>query len=182
MTSRSHRLAAFGLFCASALIAAALPDASHAHGDPHAKDSAGRSTEFVPTENAVGRSLPPSKAYRTIRVSMSDDMRFTPAEIRVRQGEKVRLVIANAGEVLHELVLGTREDLDKHAELMRRFPAMEHDEPHMAHVKPGKNGAIHWQFTNAGEFFFGCLIPGHFEAGMIGKLVVTSREQGAGSK
>ncbi|HEY5634899.1 MAG TPA: cupredoxin family protein [Burkholderiaceae bacterium] len=182
MTLRSHRLAAFGLFCASALIAAALPDASHAHGDPHAKDSAGRSTEFVPTENAVGRSLPPSKAYRAINVGMSDDMRFSPAEIRVREGEKVRLVIRNSGKVLHELVLGTREELDKHAEMMRKFPAMEHEEPHMAHVKPGKTGEIHWQFTNPGEYLFGCLIPGHFEAGMIGKLVVTPREQGAGKK
>ena len=49
---------------------------------------------------------------------------------------------------------------------------MEHDEPNMAHVKPGATGEIVWQFTKAGEFQFACLIPGHFEAGMVGKVVV----------
>jgi uncharacterized cupredoxin-like copper-binding protein len=57
--------------------------------------------------------------------------------------------------------------------MMRKHPGMEHDEPHMTHVSPGKAGEMGWQFTNAGEFFYGCLIPGHFEAGMIGKVTVT---------
>jgi uncharacterized cupredoxin-like copper-binding protein len=30
-----------------------------------------------------------------------------------------------------------------------------------------------WQFTKAGEFYYACLIPGHIEAGMIGKIKVT---------
>jgi uncharacterized cupredoxin-like copper-binding protein len=42
----------------------------------------------------------------------------------------------------------------------------------MAHVKPGKNGGIVWQFTKVGEFQFACLQPGHFEAGMVSKLTV----------
>jgi uncharacterized cupredoxin-like copper-binding protein len=74
---------------------------------------------------------------------------------------------------MHEMVLGTMEELKKHAELMRKHPGMEHDEPYMAHVAPGKTETITWQFTKAGEFHYGCLIPGHFEAGMIGKIRVT---------
>ena len=35
-----------------------------------------------------------------------------------------------------------------------------------------KRGELVWRFTKAGSFSFGCLIPGHFEAGMIGKLTV----------
>ena len=58
------------------------------------------------------------------------------------------------------MVLGTPEELKEHAELMKKFPEMEHDEPHMAHVKPGKSGEIVWQFTKAGEFQFACLHPG----------------------
>lgn len=42
----------------------------------------------------------------------------------------------------------------------------------MAHVKPGAKGEIVWQFTQAGEYPFACLIPGRFEAGTIGKVVV----------
>ena len=122
---------------------------------------------------AFGIAADPAQATRTIRVDMSDAMRFTPAEIRVRRGETVRFVVANKGQVLHEMVLGTREELDKHAELMKKFPGMEHDEPHMAHVRPGGTGEIGWKFTRAGTFHFACLIPGHYEAGMIGKVEVT---------
>ena len=119
-----------------------------------------------------GREGDPAKATRTIRVAMADTMRFTPADITVKRGETVKLVATNRGQVLHEMVLGTADELKKHAELMKKFPGMEHDEPHMAHVKPGRSGAIVWQFTKAGEFQFACLIPGHFEAGMVGKVTV----------
>ncbi|WP_280156332.1 cupredoxin family protein [Piscinibacter sp. XHJ-5] len=119
-----------------------------------------------------GRQGDPRKVSRTIRVAMSDDMRFTPSHIVVRRGETVRLVAANRGQVLHELVLGTEQALEEHAALMKKFPGMEHDEPHMTHVKPGGSGDIVWQFTRAGEFRFACLIPGHFEAGMVGTVSV----------
>jgi uncharacterized cupredoxin-like copper-binding protein len=123
-------------------------------------------------DTAFGREGDPAKATRTIRVDMSDAMRFTPASITVKRGETVKLVATNKGQVLHEMVLGTAEELQKHAEMMKKFPGMEHDEPHMAHVKPGKSGEIVWQFTKAGDFQFACLIPGHFEAGMVGKVSV----------
>ncbi len=123
-------------------------------------------------ETAFGRAADPRKAKRVVRVEMSDQMRFTPAELKLKAGDIVRFVPVNKGKVLHEMVLGTMDDLKKHAALMRRFPEMEHDEPHMAHVAPGKSGEMGWKFTKAGEFFYGCLIPGHFEAGMIGKVIV----------
>ena len=124
-------------------------------------------------EAAFGRAADPRKAKRTVRVEMTDAMRFHPAQIKVKRGEVVRFMPVNKGQVLHEMVLGTMENLKAHAELMRNHPGMEHDEPHMAHVAPGKNGEIGWQFTKAGEFYYACLIPGHFEAGMIGKVTVT---------
>lgn len=123
-------------------------------------------------ETIFGREGDPGKATRTIRLDMADTMRFTPADISVKRGETVKLVATNKGQVLHELVIGTADELKKHADLMNKFPGMEHDEPHMAHVKPGKSGEIVWQFTKAGEFQFACLIPGHFEAGMVGKVSV----------
>ena len=124
-------------------------------------------------EMPFGRAADPKRARRMIRVDMSDQMRFTPAELTLRQGEVVRFVVANKGKLMHEMVLGTMEDLKKHAEMMRKHPGMEHDEPHMVHVAPGKTGEMGWQFTKAGEFYYGCLIPGHFEAGMVGKIFVT---------
>ncbi len=112
------------------------------------------------------------KAARTITVRMSDTMRFTPARIEVREGETIRFVVRNAGKVLHEMVIGTPEELHQHAELMKKHPGMEHDEPYMAHVSPARQGEIVWLFNRPGTFAFACLLPGHFEAGMVGTIVV----------
>lgn len=144
-----------------------------AHDKPHAKGHASGVDYSKAEETPFGRAADPKKAKRTIRVEMSDQMRFSPAHITIARGEIVRFVAINKGRAMHEMVLGTMEELKKHAELMKKHPGMEHDDPHMAHVAPGKQGEMGWQFTKAGEFFYGCLIPGHFEAGMIGKVTVT---------
>ena len=151
----------------------AMPLLAAAHGTEghHAPRKAAAEAEQKP----FGRAGDPAKVQRTIAIGMSDAMRYEPSEIRVKRGETVKLVAANHGQVLHEIVLGTMDELKEHAALMRKFPEMEHDEPNMAHVKPGAREDLVWQFNRPGEFYFACLIPGHFEAGMVGKIVVTSR-------
>ena len=126
-------------------------------------------------EKAFGREGDPKKVSRTVTVDMSDKMRFSPASLTVRQGETVRFVVKNSGKVMHEMVLGTMQELKEHAGLMKKHPGMEHDEPYMAHVAPGKTERIVWQFTKPGEYYYGCLVPGHFDAGMLGKINITTR-------
>ena len=155
------------------LIASALAanGAVFAHTDaPHKAKATQKSISTE--EKAFGREGDPKKISRTVRVDMGDSMRFTPASLTVKQGETVRFVVRNSGKVMHEMVLGTMQELKEHAELMKKHPGMEHDEPYMAHVAPGKTERVVWQFTKAGEFYYGCLVPGHFEAGMVGKVVV----------
>lgn len=164
---RASRLAAMALVVGIPLLAGAHGTEGH-HADHGPKAEA---TE----EKPFGRPGDPAKVERTIAIGMTDAMRYEPAEIRVRQGETVKLEVRNHGQVLHEMVLGTRDELEAHAELMRKFPGMEHDEPFMAHVKPGRREALVWQFDKIGEFFYACLIPGHFEAGMVGRILVTPR-------
>ena len=146
-------------------------NAAWAHDGPAGKKTAKPAVQDT-TETAFGKSGDPKKVTRTVNVTMSDRMRYTPDSIQVKAGETVKLVVKNEGKMMHELVLGRAQDLKAHAELMKKHPGMEHDEPYMAHVAPGKTESIVWQFNKSGEFQFGCLIPGHFEAGMIGKVVV----------
>jgi uncharacterized cupredoxin-like copper-binding protein len=154
-----------------------LSQAAFAHGEAEhpakAKTFDASQVEASQVEGMpFGREGDPKKVARTVRLTMADTMRFTPANITVKRGQTVRFVATNKGQVLHEMVLGTPDELKKHAEQMKKFPEMEHDAPYMAHVKPGSNGEIVWQFTERGEFQFACLIPGHFEAGMVGKVTV----------
>ncbi|MDX2220486.1 MAG: cupredoxin family protein [Burkholderiales bacterium] len=125
-------------------------------------------------EHPWGREGDPKKAVRTVEVDMSDAMRFTPDKLEVKQGDTVKFVVKNRGKVMHEMVIGTEKELKAHAEMMKKHPGMEHEEPYMAHVSPGKREEIVWQFTKPGDFMFGCLIPGHFEAGMVGKITVAA--------
>lgn len=155
----------------AATIALATAAPALAHGDqPHAPPRAYDAAKVEDTP--FGREGDPKKVVRTIQLDMADTMRFTPSEVTIRRGQTVRFVVRNRGKVLHEMVLGTAQALREHADLMKRFPDMEHADPNMAHVKPGATGQIVWQFDQAGEFQFACLQPGHFEAGMVGKLTV----------
>ena len=179
----------------AALVAASLMSlipAAFGHGDGgHGKS---RAVDYSKAEETpFGRAGDPKKASRTVSVGMNDRMQFVamaphgkrradvgpgvpphamPGDIVVKQGETVRFAVHNDGKVMHEMVIGSMKELKEHAELMRRFPGMEHDEPYMAHVAPGRQGEIVWQFTRAGEFNYACLIPGHMEAGMIAKITV----------
>lgn len=142
-----------------------------AHEDAHKKKAPFSAAQLA--ETPFGKAGHPKRVTRTVTITMSDKMRYTPDSLAIKRGETIRFVVKNGGKIMHELVLGNLKELKEHAELMKKFPDMEHDEPYMAHVASGKSEVIVWQFTQSGEFYFGCLIPGHFEAGMSGKIVVT---------
>ena len=130
------------------------------------------SAALVKQQMAWGIAGDPSKAGRTIHVAMSDAMRFTPDKIDVKVGETLKFVIKNDGKLLHEFVLGTEKTLSEHAAMMAKHPQMAHDEPYMVHVDPGRIGQIVWTFNRPGQFDFACLIAGHYQAGMVGKINV----------
>lgn len=147
-------------------------------GDAHAHGAAGverAATPAAAAQRLYGIAGSAANVVRTIEFSMSDAMRFQPAEIRVNLGDTVRIVVRNEGRQLHELVIGTLAELKEHAALMREFPDMLHEEPHMTHVSPGQSGEIVWHFNRPGRFHYACLVAGHMEAGMVGQITVSPR-------
>ncbi|MES2944783.1 MAG: cupredoxin family protein [Pseudomonadota bacterium] len=126
-------------------------------------------------EDAIGKPGVAAKVSRTVTIDMADSMRFSPANLVVKQGETIRFVVKNSGQVKHEMVLGTVKDLKEHAEAMKKFPEMEHAEPNMITLAPGKTGEIIWQFTKSGKVDFACLQPGHYDAGMKGAVNVSRK-------
>ncbi len=124
---------------------------------------------------AAGEPGDPKKPFRIVKVTMLEDgkkMLFEPAVVEVRLGEQVRFEIFNEGSWNHEFVLATQAANQKHAELMKKFPDMEHDDPNALRLSPFASGAILWKFTKRGAFEYACLIPGHREAGMHGEVIV----------
>jgi uncharacterized cupredoxin-like copper-binding protein len=146
------------LAAGAAAAAEGPPGHSHSHG-----------------QFSAGEPGSPKRASRVIQVTMREangKMIYVPDRIEVRRGEQIRFVLRNAGVIEHEFVLATTEENLKHAEEMKKFPEMEHDDPNARRLAPSRSEDLVWHFTKVGEFEFGCLIPGHREAGMIGKVIV----------
>ena len=157
------------LIAACALIHWTTATFSHENTPHKAKTSA-----VVKEQKDWGIAGDARSVKREITLTMGDNMRFTPDTITVKRGETIRFVVKNQGKQLHEMVIGTKKELDEHAALMVKFPDMEHDEPYMAHVASGNSQSLIWTFNRSGEFEFACLIAGHYQAGMVGKITVVA--------
>ena len=121
---------------------------------------------------AIGEPGVPGAVTRTVIVDMTDAMRFIPSSVNVKQNETIRFAVKNSGKLKHEMVLGSAKELKEHYELMKKHPEMEHADPNMITLAPGATGEIVWRFTRSGTVHFGCLQPGHYDAGMKGKVNV----------
>ena len=124
---------------------------------------------------SAGEPGDPKKPARIVQVTMGEmdgKMMFMPAKVEVKKGEQIKFVLRNNGELDHEFILATTADNLKHGEAMKKNPDMENDDPNGKRLAPKKADEIVWKFTKAGEFEYGCLIPGHREAGMVGTIVV----------
>lgn len=130
--------------------------------------------------SAAGRPGDPARVSRTITIDMSDAMRFTPASLDVKKDETIRFKVTNSGRLKHEMVLGTPRQLAEHYAMMMKMPQMQHADANMVAVAPGQTGELVWQFTRAGTVDFGCLQPGHYDAGMKGQVAVAEAQPASG--
>lgn len=171
------------LFCASALAIAAsfslpvLADAGHGYD--------------------FGKPAKAAQATRTVEINLGE-MYFEPESLDIKAGETVRFVIHNKGSLLHEFNLGSASMHAGHQKEMQQMmdagmltptgmqhdmsqmdhskmghgQMMKHDDPNSVLVEPGKTAELTWTFNKATSLEFACNIPGHYQAGMVGKLTV----------
>ena len=143
----------------------------HAHGAEDAHDT--------PANTPMRSAL---VVDRTLQVDMNDTMRFTSDRLQVAAGETLKLVVHNSGKLPHEMVLGSEAALKAHAVEMKQ--SAEHSRGHdhasgnamlALSVKPGETKEWVIKFDQAQTLQMACLIPGHFEAGMKGQVIVQDK-------
>ena len=140
---------------------------------------------------ALGHVAQASQAMRTVEVTLEDEMRFTPRRIEVVSGETVRFVVHNKGRLVHEFNIGSQaEHLQHQQEMAKMMEAgaltptgadadrqqqhnMRHEHANSVLVEPGQSGEFTWTFGAAGDYQFACNVPGHYQAGMVGELIVS---------
>ena len=147
---------------------------SHGHG--HA--SADAHEHDAPPSGLVAQVV-----SRSIEVRMDDTMRFSPDRLQVKAGETIRFVVHNDGKVEHELVLGSDAQIREHAQAMQKDADHSHAHSHAGgtaiSLAPGQSGELVVTFAQAGEVQMACLVPGHYEAGMRGKVQVSDGQAAA---
>ena len=134
----------------------------HHHGMEHSEAA-----------ESYGHPGDPAKADRTIEIT-AVDIAFVPEAVTVKRGETVKFVVTNTGKLLHELVLGTKEDQAEHNAQMSGLSPEEmaqhmQSEGNGIVVQPSQTREITWTFsTDLEQVQFACHVPGHYEAGMSG--------------
>ena len=150
-----------------------------------------------PHSAAIGEPGKASASTRTVAVKLGDNF-YEPESVQVKAGETVRFVLTNEGELLHEFNIGTAAMHAEHQKEMAMMMehgmltptgvdekmmnmdhskmgggmghGMKHDDPNSVLVEPGKTKELVWKFTKNAELEFACNMPGHYEAGMVGKV------------
>ncbi|PWW01994.1 putative cupredoxin-like copper-binding protein [Hoeflea marina] len=156
----------FLIIAAAALMASPVMAAGdHASGHDHAGMPAG----------SPGRAEDVSRSVEVVMTETDDGgMAFEPSSIDVNRGQTIRFVLVNAGQLAHEFVLDTHDGILEHKVMMEAMPDMRHDDPNTLRLEPGTSGDLIWSFSGHGALEFACLIPGHYELGMKGTLVVAT--------
>jgi uncharacterized cupredoxin-like copper-binding protein len=146
----------------------------HAHGAEDAHD-----TSHAAASTAMQSAL---VVDRTLQVDMKDTMRFTPDLLQVAAGETLKLVVHNSGKLPHEMVVGSEESLKQHAVEMKQSAGHSDGHEHASgnellalSVKPGETKEWVIRFDKAQTLQMACLIPGHYEAGMKGQVIVQDK-------
>jgi Cu+-exporting ATPase len=108
---------------------------------------------------------------RTIALTTTDALRFSPGEVSVKAGETVAFEISNSGALPHEFFIGTSAEQQAHeSEMASGSPMM--DEPGAVNVPAGATGRLVHTFNEPGTLEYGCHVPGHYAAGMRGTITI----------
>ena len=130
---------------------------------------------------------------KVINVKMFDNY-YEPNEIKVKKGETVKFVVKNMGELVHELNIATKQmhikhqpemakmveneilladkiDKNKMREMAKTDHSMAHKHDNSVLLEPNETGEIIWKFSTSAKLEVACNVPGHYEAGMIAKII-----------
>jgi len=167
------RLAPVGILIIvlAACSTAASPSASM--GDMASEGSGMPMASDDHAEFGWGEPAEASDADRVVEISMLDELRFEPATVEVAVGETVTFRVTNNGQLAHDFTLGDEETQAEHdAEMAEGMPDMGHDEPNVLNLEAGESGELTWRFTSPASILYGCHVPGHYDAGMVGALTI----------
>ena len=151
------------------------------------------SKAFSASMNMIGEKGDPNKVDRIIKIKMYDNY-YEPNSIKVKKGETIKFIVQNLGEMVHEyniatkemhikhqpemeklveheILLGDKIDMKKMKEMSKKDHSLSHSHLNSVMVEPKKTGEIIWKFSKDINLEMACNVPGHYETGMVGKII-----------
>lgn len=170
--STTLNLVVLGIFAIAAALAP--PARAEASGDGHSDAHKSAMTAMHREDNEVFPFGHPGDVHQVDRIIAvkATEFSFIPSTMTVKAGETVRFQVTNTGTVEHEFVLGTKREQIAHDKEMAEHPNMKMDDPNGVALPVGKTRSLVWKFTKPMTIQYACHMPGHYAAGMYGKLII----------
>lgn len=126
----------------------------------------------TPETFAFGRPGTEQEVTRVIKIRALDN-HFDPKSVTVIRGTTVKFIVTDVGKLSHEFVLGDGNEQEAHEKEMKSMGDMPMaDEANGIDLNSGQTKTLIWTFTQDGVIEYACHSLGHFDAGMIGTVVV----------
>tara|TARA_A100001011_G_scaffold100885_1_gene106258 strand:- start:5326 stop:5826 length:501 start_codon:yes stop_codon:yes gene_type:complete len=148
---------------------------------------------FASSMKMIGEKGDIKDVTKVITVKMFDNY-YEPNEIVIKKDETVKFIVKNMGELVHELNIATKEmhikhqpemakmveheilladriDKNKMKKMAKMDHAMAHKHAKSVLLEPNKSGEIIWKFSTSAKLEIACNVPGHYETGMIAKII-----------
>ena len=144
--------------------------------------------------NMIGEKGDPNKIDRVVNIKMYDNY-YEPNLVKIKKGETIKFIIENLGEMVHEYNIGSKKmhinhqlemqklidheiilvdkiDKIKMKKMSKMDHSLSHSHTNSVMLEPKTSGVIIWKFTKDINLEMACNIPGHYETGMFGNLII----------
>ena len=151
------------------------------------------SSVFAASMDMIGKKGNPNNVDRVINIKMYDNY-YDPNVLKVKEGETIKFIVQNLGKMVHEYNIATKEmhikhqpemqklvehgilkinkiDMVKMKEMSKKDHSLSHSHANSVIVEPNKTKEIIWKFSKNTLLEIACNVPGHYQAGMVGKII-----------
>ena len=151
------------------------------------------SISFGGTMNMIGEKGDPAEVSKVIVVKMYDNY-YEPNKFEIKKNQTIKFIVYNYGELVHEfniatkamhlkhqpemmkmvvneIIVGGKIDKNKMKEMSKTDHSMSHSHSNSVLLEPNQSAELIWKFNNDASLEVACNIPGHYESGMVAKII-----------
>jgi len=148
---------------------------------------------FAGSMKMIGEEGNMSEVSKVIEVKMYDNY-YEPSEFKINKNQTIKFIVYNYGELVHEFNIATKEmhlkhqpemmkmvvneiivggkiDKNKMKEMSKKDHSMNHSHSNSVLLEPNQSAELIWKFNTDSSLEAACNIPGHYESGMVAKII-----------